>query len=776
MKRKLLSLSLAVLTAVGLNAQVNLSEGSPAQNGATTQLRAPNGLNTHTRLRAHLIIPAAEVVGLVNGDNITSVGFTLLQGVTGTASGTIQFYLENTGDATNTKSANWATATGSMTSVYNGPMTLPETPGEATIDLPIPAATPFVYTGGGLYVAYDYTGTTFADGPCTFWSNNSLTAGTLMDESATATPPATLTQTSSWRPEIRLGLPALNPNANDLSASGVTVPLGSVNRSFSATTDAVGYFGNHSNTTLTNVTVSITTSGANASTTNATIPSIAPGAYATVNFTGIPITADGVSTYTATTATDDDVSNNTSPGVAQFVDCERESAAPFLANTSGLGYNAQTSGIFAIKLDVPTSPADVLIKKVMLTINADAASIGGQIKGVLLNTAGTIIDSSDLHTIVAADTISTNTLELEFLNGTVDYGGQTVYFGFRQGALQTGYFPLPTVGSPSFKYDTYFGFNANGGGIQEVVGFGDFLMDAGLSFGDVSITSNAFGGNICAGNTLTLTANPAGLDVYDFNVGGASVQANALNTYSYNPTSATTFFVEASLNGCTATSPSETVTPITQFNSSFNDDICDGDTYTFGTQTLTTSGAYTETFTSAGGCDSVVTLNLIVIDIDPAVTVSGATLTATYTGPGATYQWFDCDNANAPIAGANSQSFTPSAQTNGVVGNYGVTINQSACQDQSTCTTIDFTGLTESSDTRLSVFPSPALDILNVSSDLNDIRSYTVYDLEGRIVLRNTVVNGENLNQIDINNLSSGTYLLELISDDASARKMFVKQ
>ncbi|MFM7748115.1 MAG: cohesin domain-containing protein, partial [Bacteroidota bacterium] len=41
--------------------------------------------------------------------------------------------------------------------------------------------------------------------------------------------------------------------------------------------------------------------------------------------------------------------------------------------------------------------------------------------------------------------------------------------------------------------------------------------------------------------------------------------------------------------------------------------ICDGQSYTFGSQTLTTGGTYTNTVTAANGCDSVVTLNLSVI-------------------------------------------------------------------------------------------------------------------------------------------------------------------
>jgi hypothetical protein len=41
--------------------------------------------------------------------------------------------------------------------------------------------------------------------------------------------------------------------------------------------------------------------------------------------------------------------------------------------------------------------------------------------------------------------------------------------------------------------------------------------------------------------------------------------------------------------------------------------ICFGETYTFGTQTISASGDYTETFETAKGCDSIVTLHATVL-------------------------------------------------------------------------------------------------------------------------------------------------------------------
>ncbi len=53
-----------------------------------------------------------------------------------------------------------------------------------------------------------------------------------------------------------------------------------------------------------------------------------------------------------------------------------------------------------------------------------------------------------------------------------------------------------------------------------------------------------------------------------------------------------------------------------EIESSMSATICSGQTYTIGTQTLTTSGTYQELFTAANGCDSLVTLYLFV---NPAI-------------------------------------------------------------------------------------------------------------------------------------------------------------
>lgn len=68
-----------------------------------------------------------------------------------------------------------------------------------------------------------------------------------------------------------------------------------------------------------------------------------------------------------------------------------------------------------------------------------------------------------------------------------------------------------------------------------------------------------------------------------------------------------------SKNGCDSTIVLNLIVD-DQIRQSITDTICNGGSYVFGEETLTRRGTYTKTFPSTGGCDSIVTLNLVVVD------------------------------------------------------------------------------------------------------------------------------------------------------------------
>ena len=145
--------------------------------------------------------------------------------------------------------------------------------------------------------------------------------------------------------------------------------------------------------------------------------------------------------------------------------------------------------------------------------------------------------------------------------------------------------------------------------------------------------------------------------------------------------------VTSAVNGCDSL-VALTLNVMPASTSSQSLTICEGDNVVVGTNTYTTTGIYTDLLSSVNGCDSTVTTDLTVISVDASVSLAGTTITATQAG--ATYQWVDCDNGNAPIAGATNQSYTAV-----VTGNYAVEVTYAGCTNTSSCSLVDFTGLDE---------------------------------------------------------------------------------
>ncbi|MFM8514183.1 MAG: cohesin domain-containing protein, partial [Bacteroidota bacterium] len=118
--------------------------------------------------------------------------------------------------------------------------------------------------------------------------------------------------------------------------------------------------------------------------------------------------------------------------------------------------------------------------------------------------------------------------------------------------------------------------------------------------------------SVCQGASVNLNANTGAGFTYQWNLNGNAINGATAASYSANTAGAYSVVVTNSSegNGCSATSA--VVNLIVKPNSSatINAEICQGQTYTFGTQSLSSTGTYTRTVPSANGCDSVITLNL----------------------------------------------------------------------------------------------------------------------------------------------------------------------
>ncbi len=192
----------------------------------------------------------------------------------------------------------------------------------------------------------------------------------------------------------------------------------------------------------------------------------------------------------------------------------------------------------------------------------------------------------------------------------------------------------------------------------------------------------------------------------------------------------------------------------------------DGLTYTTSNNTAT----FNIVGGAANGCDSLVTLDLTINSVsDVTTSVSGPTISANNSG--ATYQWLDCGNGYAVISGETGSSFAAS-----VTGEYAVQLTENGCVDTSTCTLIDFTGISDQfSESQFVVYPNPTNG--NFSVDLG--KNYatvkiSVTDLTGRLIQSSAFSNTQILN-LTINE-PAGIYLLIMESEEERAVVRLVKQ
>ncbi len=145
---------------------------------------------------------------------------------------------------------------------------------------------------------------------------------------------------------------------------------------------------------------------------------------------------------------------------------------------------------------------------------------------------------------------------------------------------------------------------------SEIICYGD-----SYAFGDNNLTTSGIYNTTLSASggcdsivTLFLTVRPLATSNINASIcygqsypfGGQMLSA----TGSYNQTLST-------VNGCDSiVTLNLTVLPI--INGSTSATICQGQSYTFGTQVLTASGTYSQQFTTATGCDSIATLYLFV--------------------------------------------------------------------------------------------------------------------------------------------------------------------
>jgi len=648
--------------------QVTSIVEAPMDNGSTTQVRAPNGTSTYAYHRACALVLQSDLVNIPSGSTINSFGYTLTTGATVPVTGNFTVYVQNTTDVAYSKGTNYPLALSGMSVAYASVMTIPASVGTASILLTL--STPFVYTGGGLYIATDwYSAGPYSTTPATYLADNGLllNPGCASANAGTGPAPTTL-GTTAFRPSFLFGFP--NPYTNDMQVVGIEAP-GKVAQIFNTGHNVIGVVKNASSVTKTNISVSLTVSGANAFSNTQTIPTLAAGAITSVTFASFNPQNTGLNTLSVTVPSDQNNVNNLAT-YPQSVTCSTWAQNPASGTyTNAIGFTTGT-GIIAAKM---FNPVTSTLTGINFALSNDLTAVNIAGYGVLLNASGSILATTNTITITSG--MLGTVVNFPFSTWQTLSAGTTYYIGLAQ----------PSAGAPAGAFATsyvvpnvYFSTPLIGGAFTAIPSnFGYFDIEAVFT---PSIQINSTNTIVCSGSSATL--NVAGPTSYTWNQGSSQLATNQQLVVS--PLVGTIYsLVGTNTLGCNyIASYSLSVNPLPNVAiASATNAICLGTSISFTptgatsytmnnavipasiTDTPSINTTYVVTGSDNNGCVNTASLTVSVISL--TVTVSsntaickGKTVTLS-AGPGVyTFNWL---TGTGSIPFANLSNISPTATT-----------------------------------------------------------------------------------------------------------------
>ena len=446
---------------------------------ATSSLaRAPQGSQRYVRTAYLLTAAELRKAGFVSGKALTGIGFTYFDEQDIATTGSFKVYLQNTADVTYAKaSANWTNqaATGiidPMTLVHNDSLTVPVVTGD--LDIPFANGAPFTYTGGGLYVAFEYQNPTAGLSTANIAYCNTDLADGLRNAFSTTALDADLTNAADFRPVTRLAYAAPNQGAvTDIYTLGKLLVPAALPHAISARITNAG------EAPLTNVPVTLTITGANPYRETQTVASLAPGSSALLTFAPMSLTSEpalGTNTVSVRIPADDNTADDTktitqvvSATTLGYADVERFSGVR-------VGYNSG-AGLLLAKYHVGDRTT---VSTVAAGISNSGTNVGNTLYGVLLDASGTVLSRSPDYVVTSADLGTYHTFTLATPTSFAD---ADFYVGLAQTANATaGYYPL-ALQAEEFpaRAGAYYSAPLAGGGLTEQLGLGRFPILAGVA-------------------------------------------------------------------------------------------------------------------------------------------------------------------------------------------------------------------------------------------------------------------------------------------------------
>jgi hypothetical protein len=307
-----------------------------------------------------------------------------------------------------------------------------------------------------------------------------------------------------------------------------------------------------------------------------------------------------------------------------------------------------------------------------------------------------------------------------------------------------------------------------------------------FQFDDDAIEFDALslnGGSVYSGapeQLLTTTAGCDSLVTLDLTLTSSSSSTDvitACDSYTwddgveYTASNNTATLVIPNAAGCDSTITLD-LTILSATSSTDEITTCESYTWIDGIEYTESNNTASFTIPNTAGCDSVVTLNLTINTVDASVTVvDDNTLKSNETSAGAAYQWLDCEDNFAPIAGETNMVFT--TQTS---GEYAVKVTLNGCTEISDCFTITSTvGIDDLDKTfNVELYPNPTLNSITFNIEGIDQLDVELFDLQGKRLMHQNGIWDQD--QMSLESLVPGSYIIRIHSKHGSREIRVVKQ
>ncbi|MDR2009455.1 MAG: fibronectin type III domain-containing protein [Bacteroidales bacterium] len=186
----------------------------------------------------------------------------------------------------------------------------------------------------------------------------------------------------------------------------------------------------------------------------------------------------------------------------------------------------------------------------------------------------------------------------------------------------------------------------------------------------------------------------------------------------------------------------------------FNHYICEGESYTWEGTDYTTTIVDTKTLEDMYGCDSIVTMNLTVNTIPEAPVITREdenNVIFLQSDIEENIKWY---KNNILIDGATSSRYEISE-----IGRYhATTSNDCGESEASNKIDIEHINVPENITENISIYPNPAYDNITLSSSSKLIEKINIISPEGKLLTEKEVCNYSVT--LDVNNLSNGLYII----------------